>query len=41
LDHHFNMILTYSFTWGIGGALYDSPIDNMRTRFNSIMKAKI
>lgn len=41
LDHHFNMMLAFSFTWGIGGSLYDSPIDNMRVRFNNMMKSKI
>jgi hypothetical protein len=41
LDHHFNMMLSFSFTWGIGGALYDTTLDPMKTKFNNILKAKL
>jgi hypothetical protein len=40
LEHFLNMILIFSYTWGVGGNLYDSLNHQGRTQFSVTMKSK-
>jgi len=40
MDHYSNMILIFSFTWGIGGNIYNTLNMGYRTKFSDTFKTK-